>query len=46
MICMDGPDLSDVLRLRLSIADVVEGKVRHAAETGNPFASVRVLFGG
>lgn len=44
LICMDGFDLSEMLRLRLSIADVVEAKARHAAETGSPFASVRDLF--
>jgi len=45
LICMDGLDLSEMLRSRLSIANVVEAKVRHAAETGSPFASVRDLFG-
>lgn len=45
LICMDGLDLSDMLRLELSIARVVEAKVRRAAETGNPFTQVRDLFG-
>jgi len=44
LICMDGFDLSEMLRVRRSIADVVEAKVRRAAETGSPFASVRELF--
>ena len=45
LICMDGLDLAEMLRLELSIEKVVEAKVRHAAETGNPFARVRDLFG-
>jgi hypothetical protein len=44
LICMDGFDLSEMLRLRLSIVEVLEAKVRKAAETGSPFASVRDLF--
>ena len=45
LVCMDGFDLSEMLRLRRSFAEVVEAKVRRAAETGSPFASVRDLFG-
>jgi Restriction endonuclease len=45
LICMDGFDLAEMLRLELSIVKVVEAKVRHAAETGSPFARVRDLFG-
>lgn len=44
VICMDGLDISEMLRLRLSFVDVVAAKVRKAAETGRPFASVRDLF--
>jgi len=33
-----------MLEKNLSFADVVAKKVRHAAETGNPFASVRDLY--
>lgn len=40
-ICMDGFDLSEVFRNRLSLLDVLSAKVRIAAETGNPFTSVR-----
>ncbi len=46
MICMDGLDLSEMLRLRLSFADVIDAKVRMAAETGFPFVPVRDLFLG
>lgn len=46
LICMDGFDIAEMLRLKLSIAKVVEAKVRYAAETGSPFVSVRDLFGG
>lgn len=44
LVCMDGFDLSEMLTLRLSFVDVLEAKVRKAAETGNPFISVRELF--
>lgn len=44
LVCVDGFDLSEMLRLRISIIDVLEAKVRRAAETGNPFTSVRDLF--
>jgi hypothetical protein len=46
IICMDGYDLSEMLRLRLSFVDVLDAKVRRAAETGRPFVSVRELFPG
>jgi len=44
LICMDGFDLSEMLRLRVSIVDVLAAKVRKAAETGDPFTPVRDLF--
>lgn len=44
IVCMDGFDLSEMLRLKLSVVDVLEAKIRRAAETGNPFISVRELF--
>lgn len=44
MVCMDGFDLSEMLRLRRHFSDVVDAKVRRAAETGSPFVSVRDLF--
>lgn len=43
LICMDGFDISEMLRRRLSIADVLREKVRRAAETGNPYLPVRDL---
>lgn len=43
-VCMDGYDLSEMLRLGLSLTDVLEAKVRRAAETGSPYVSVRDLF--
>jgi hypothetical protein len=43
IVCMDGFDLSEMLRLRLSFIAVLEAKVRRAAETGSPFVSVRNL---
>jgi hypothetical protein len=44
IICMDGFDLSEVLRRELALDMVLERKVRHAAETGQAFARVRDLF--
>lgn len=44
LICMDGLDLSEMLRLKLSFVDVMEAKARRAAETGHPFVPVRDLF--
>lgn len=44
LICMDGLDLSEMLRLRMSIVEVLEAKIRGAGETGNPYIPVRDLF--
>lgn len=44
LICMDGFDLFEMLRLRLSVVDVLAAKTRRAAETGSPYISVRDLF--
>ncbi|WP_237056107.1 restriction endonuclease [Microbulbifer sediminum] len=44
IVCMDGFDLSEILKRRLSVVDVLEAKVRRAAETGRPFIPVRELF--
>lgn len=41
---MDGYDLYEVLTRELSLAEVLDRKVRHAAETGTLFARVRDLF--
>lgn len=46
LICMDGFDLSEMIRLKLSFIDVMDAKVRRAAETGCPFVPVRDLFMG
>jgi hypothetical protein len=44
LICMDGCDLSDMLKGRLSVVDVLAAKVRRAAETGSPFIRVRDII--
>lgn len=44
IVCMDGFDISEMLRRRLPFVKVLEAKVRGAAETGCPFVSVRDLF--
>lgn len=44
IICMDGLDLHDTLSREIPLSDVLERKVRRAAETGNPFVQVRDLF--
>lgn len=44
VICMDGLDLYDMLDRELALDQVLERKVRRAAETGLPFLRVRDLF--
>ena len=44
LICMDGLDLHQTLDRGLALDTVLNRKVRRAAETGSPFASVRDLF--
>lgn len=44
LICMDGLDLHQTLDRGLALDTVLSRKVRRAAETGSPFASVRDLF--
>lgn len=45
VICIDGLDLFEALDRELPFDQVLERKVRRAAETGLPFARVRDLFG-
>jgi Restriction endonuclease len=44
VVCMDGLDLYDMLEKGLAFSDVMARKVRHAAESGQPFVRVRNLF--
>jgi hypothetical protein len=44
VICMDGYDLSEALMRELPLNQVLERKVRRAAETGLAFVRVRDLF--
>ncbi len=44
VVCMDGLDLYEMLDKSLSFADVLAKKVRHAAETGDPFVRIRDLY--
>lgn len=44
VICMDGLDLYEMLDQNISLVQVLERKVRRAAETGSPFVHVRDLF--
>ncbi|MBI3704853.1 MAG: DUF3644 domain-containing protein [Rhizobiales bacterium] len=44
VICMDGYDLSEALTRELPVNQVLERKVRRAAETGIAFVRVRDLF--
>lgn len=43
IICMDGLDLHEVVHHRLSFVDVIEEKLRRAAETNRAFVSIRDL---
>ncbi|WP_224793861.1 restriction endonuclease [Pseudomonas fluorescens] len=45
VICMSGEDIYKALGRRIPIADVIERKVRAAAETGAAFVTVDELFG-
>lgn len=44
VVLMDGGDIYEVLKRNLSLNEVIEKKVRHAAETGVLFIRVRDLF--
>jgi hypothetical protein len=44
VVLMDGGDIYEVLKRNLSLSEVMEKKVRHAAETGALFVRVRDLF--
>jgi len=44
VICMDGYDLSEAFMRELPLNQVLERKVRRAAETGLAFVRVRDLF--
>lgn len=44
LICMDGRDIRDALDGQIPLKSVLERKVRRAAETGQPYLSVRELF--
>jgi hypothetical protein len=46
VICMDGLDLYEMLDREIPLNQVLERKVRKAAETGMPFLRVRDLFPG
>ncbi|WAC62074.1 restriction endonuclease [Pseudoxanthomonas sp. SL93] len=45
IICMDGYDVWTMLNNRLPLPEVLDRKVRHAAERGEVFCSVADLFG-
>ena len=44
VVCMDGLDLFEMLDKNILFADVLDKKVRRAAESGNPFVRVRDLY--
>lgn len=44
VVCMDGYDLYETLEREIPLCQVLERKVRRAAETGSPFVRVRDLF--
>jgi hypothetical protein len=45
VICMDGWDLSEALQREIPLGEVLDRKVRRAAETGMALVRVRDLFG-
>lgn len=44
VICMDGLDMYEILNREIPLTDVLERKIRRAAETGKPFIPIRELF--
>lgn len=44
VVCMDGLDLYEMLTKALPFVDVLARKVRRAAESGEPFVSIRDLY--
>jgi hypothetical protein len=44
LICMDGRDIRDAFEWQIPLKAVLERKVRRAAETGQPFITVKDLF--
>jgi hypothetical protein len=44
VVCVDGLDLYELLDRKLSLSEVLGKKIRRAAESGNPFVSVRDLY--
>jgi hypothetical protein len=44
VVCMDGLDIADALMRDIAISDVIDRKVRRAAETGLAFVRFRDLF--
>jgi hypothetical protein len=44
IVCMDGLDIHDMLERGLNLRDVLERKVRRAAETNEAYVPVRQLF--
>jgi len=44
LICMDGFDLYEMLNREIPLTEVLDRKIRQAAETGAPFVRVRDLF--
>lgn len=44
IICMDGLDIWTMLKNRIPLTEVLDRKLRHAAEKGEVFCSVRDLF--
>lgn len=44
VVCMDGLDLYDMLNMGVAFSEVMEKKVRRAAETGDVLVRVRDLF--
>lgn len=44
VVCMSGRDLHQALKRRLPLRELLDGKVRRAAETGRPFVPVEKLF--
>lgn len=45
MFCVEGRDIYEALERQIPLVDLLRAKIRHAAETGEPFVPIVRLFG-
>lgn len=45
LVCVSGQDLDEMFRLGKSVTEVIDAKVRRAAESGSPYTPLREILG-